>query len=169
MLNEKMLSALNKQINEEFASAYLYLSMAAYFESIDLNGFANWMRVQYQEESAHTMKIFDYVIRRSGKIELDEIVKPANSWSSPIEVFEQVLKHEQYISGCVNNLVKLSRDLVDNATEIELQWFVTEQVEEEENVQAILNKLKLVGDSGHGLLMIDAELGQRVFTPIVQP
>ena len=147
MVNEKMEAALNAQINAEIYSGYLYLSMASYFEDIDLAGFANWMRVQASEELEHGMKIYDYVIRRGASVTLEAIEKPQTEWDSPLAAFEHVLSHEKTVTGLINNLVDLAIAEKDHATNNFLQWFVEEQVEEEENAMEILAKVKLAGDS----------------------
>ncbi|MHC4945311.1 MAG: ferritin [Planctomycetota bacterium] len=165
MLNEKMEKALNKQINEEYYSSYLYVSMVAYFESLNLPGFANWMRIQAQEELVHVMKFFDYVNERGGRVTLDAIKKPAVEWASPLAAFEDAYKHECYISGCIHELANLAAELKDHPSHNFLEWFVEEQVEEEASADAIVQRLKLGGDSGAAMLMIDQELSQRVFTP----
>jgi ferritin len=167
MLKEKIQEALNKQIVAELYSSYLYLSMEAYFHSINLPGFANWMRVQTQEENAHGLMIFDYVAERGGKIKLGPIEQPPTEWDSPRAVFEAVYKHEQKVTGLINDLVDLAIEEKDHATNNFLQWFVKEQVEEEANADALLQKLKRIGDDGRGLLMLDQELAQRVFKPPV--
>ena len=164
MLKEKMLAAFNKQINAEMYSAYLYLSMEAYFQSINLTGFANWMRTQTQEEMMHAMKIYDFVFERGGKVTLEAIDKPPFSWDSPLVAFKEVLKHEQHVTSLINDLVDLAIKEKDHASNIFLQWFVTEQVEEEASADAVIQRLKLAKDNASGLFMIDAELGQRVFT-----
>ena len=168
MIGKKMEKALNGQLNAEMYSAYLYLSMAAYFESIDLPGFANWMRVQFQEEQFHAMKLFNYLLERGGKVTLDAIEAPPTEWDGPLNVIEETLKHEQKVTGLINDLVYLARGERDNAAEIFLQWFVHEQVEEEDNVGTLLGQLKLVKDNPHALFMIDRELAQRVFTPPIK-
>ena len=165
MLNEKMEKALNAQLNAEFYSAYLYLSMAAYFESANLAGLANWMRVQFQEEQFHGTRFFDFILERGGKVALAAIDEPMKDWAGPVAVFEATLAHEQKVTGLINDLVYLARDERDNASEIFLQWFVKEQVEEESTADTILSKLKLAEGSPQALLMIDQELGGRVFTP----
>ena len=164
MLKEKMLAAFNKQINAEMYSAYLYLSMEAYFQSINLTGFANWMRTQTQEEMMHAMKIYDFVFERGGKVTLEAIDKPPFSWDSPLAAFKEVLKHEQHVTSLINDLVDLAIKEKDHASNIFLQWCVTEQVEEEASADAVIQRLKLAKDNASGLFMIDAELGQRVFT-----
>lgn len=165
MISEKMQKAVNAQINAELYSAYLYLSMSAYFQSLNLPGFANWMSVQNQEETFHAMKMYDFVNERGGRVILQPIEGPPAEWPTPLAVFENVLKHEQKVTGLINNLVNLAVEEKDHATQIFLHWFVTEQVEEEANADAIVRKLKLVKDSPEGLFMMDAELAQRVFTP----
>lgn len=165
MLGEKIENALNSQMNAELYSAYLYLAMNAYFESIDLGGFANWMRIQAQEELSHGMKIHDYIIQRGGRVILDRIEKPKTEWESPLDVFEHVYAHEQKVTGLINDLVNLAIEEKDHATNNFLQWFVEEQVEEEESSSGILQKVKLAGENASSILMLDNEFGQRVFNP----
>ena len=165
MINKKMEKSFNAQLNAEYYSSYLYLSMAAYFASIDLPGFANWMRIQVQEEEFHALKFYDYIIERGGKVTLQAIEAPPTDWRSPLDAFEATLTHEQKVTGLINDLVYLARDEKDNASEIFLQWYVSEQVEEEDSVNAVLGQLKLVKDSPQALYMLDKELVQRVFTP----
>jgi len=160
-----MIESLNFQMNAELYSAYLYLSMAAYFEANDLSGFANWMRVQAKEEMTHAMKFYDYLVQRGARITLTEIKAPPTEWDSPIAIFEHVYEHEQMVTGLINKLVDLAISLSDHATNNFLQWYVAEQVEEEESSSGVLQKVKLAGDSPSGLLMLDQELAQRVFTP----
>ncbi|MBN1456466.1 MAG: ferritin [Sedimentisphaerales bacterium] len=167
MLSKKMEDAFNAQLNAELYSSYLYLSMAAYFESTNLAGFANWMNVQVQEEQFHAMKFYNYINDRGGRVKLGQIDAPQVEWDGPIAVFEATLKHEQKVTSLINNLVFLARDEKDNASEIFLQWFVNEQVEEEDNAGTLLGQLKLIKDNPHALFMIDRELSQRVFTPPV--
>lgn len=164
-MNKKIEDALNAQINAELFSAYLYLSMAAYFDSLNLTGFSNWMKVQQQEEQFHAQKIFDYINERGGRVILDALDKPATEWKSALHVFEESFKHEQYITKRINDLVELSRNENDHATYNFLQWYVSEQVEEEASVDDVVQKLKLVGDFGPGIFMVDQELAQRTFTP----
>ena len=168
MIKGKIEKALNDQINAEMYSSYLYLSMSSYFSSINLNGFATWMRVQAQEELMHAMKFYDYVIERGGRVTVKAIEAPPAEWDSPLKVFEHVYTHEQKVTGLINDLVNLAIAEKDHATTAFLQWFVTEQVEEESSADEIVQKVKLVGDQGAGLLMLDQELGQRVFTPPAQ-
>ena len=163
MIDEKMQEALNKQLNAELYSSYLYLSMSAYFQSVNLSGFANWMRVQAQEELAHALKFYDYVNERGGRVVLPAVDEPPSEWDSPLAVFEHVYEHEQKVTGLINKLVDLAVKARDHATNNFLQWFVSEQVEEEASADEVVQKLKLVGDDPSGLFMIDRELGQRVF------
>jgi ferritin len=167
MLNKKMLAALNKQINAEIYSSYLYLSMAAYAKSLGLDGFENWFRVQAQEELVHAMKFFDYVNERGGRVTLAAIEAPPAAWKSPLSAFEATLKHEQLVTSLINKLVDLAVAESDHATANVLQWFVAEQVEEEASADAIRQKLVLVGARGDALFMMDKELATRVFTPPV--
>lgn len=161
MLSPKMLQALNDQINAELYSSYLYLAMAARCEALNLPGAAHWLRVQSQEEHEHAMKFFKYVTERQGEVKLQAIKEPPSSWNKLCELFDDVLAHEQYITGRINDLVKLAREENDYATENFLQWFVKEQVEEEASVDTIIQRLKLVGEMPQGLFFIDRELGQR--------
>jgi ferritin len=160
-----MQAALNKQVNAEFYSAYLYLSMSAYFESINLKGFANWMRIQFQEETAHAAKFYDFIGERGGRVLLEAIEMPKTAWDSAIEVFEDTLKHERHVTSLIHNLVSLAQEEKDPATGSFLQWFVDEQVEEEANADEMLQQLKLIEGQGAGLFMLDREARQRVFTP----
>jgi ferritin len=160
-----MEEALNGQLNAELYSAYLYLSMAAFFESISLPGFANWMRVQFQEEQFHAMKFYDYIIERDGKVLLKTIEAPPHEWNSPLGIFEATLKHEQKVTGLINELVNLSTEEKDHAANNFLQWFVKEQVEEEGNVNKVLGQLQLVKDSPQATFIMDKDMAQRVFTP----
>ncbi len=166
MIDKEMEEAINKQINEEMYSAYLYLSMSAYFERIGLKGFANWMYVQYQEEMDHAMKFYRYLIERGGSVKLYAINEPPHGWDSPLHAFEETLKHEKHITECINNLVDLAEKKRDRATFNLLQWYVDEQVEEEANDEEIIQMLKIVGDRGNGLFMIDRELAKRTYTPL---
>lgn len=165
MISTKMEEALNGQMNAEMYSAYLYLSMESYFKLLNLNGFANWMRIQNQEEQFHAMKFYDYIIERGGRVTLRKIEAPPSNWDSPLAVFEATLEHERKVTGLINDLVHLAREEEDNASEVFLQWFVNEQVEEEDNVSTVLGQLKLIKESPQALFMLDKEMGQRVFTP----
>jgi len=165
MLDKKMEKALNGQIGAEFSSSYLYLAMSAYFDSAGLPGAAQWMKAQAQEEWFHGMKLYAYVNERGGRVLLAAIPQPPADWKSPLHVFQDVLAHEQKVTGLINGLANLALDIRDHATNIFLQWFVAEQVEEEATVGAVLAKLKLIGKDTSSLFTLDRELGQRVFTP----
>jgi len=158
MLSPKLTDALNQQINEEYYSSYLYLAMAAYFEDKNLDGCAHWMRMQALEEWDHGMKIFDYMIERGGRVELRAVAAPDKEWDSPTHAFEASLEHEQYMTKNINALADLAIQEKDHATNNILQWYVTEQVEEEAQVEDILKKLELMGNTGTGLFMMDREL-----------
>ena len=165
MLNETIAKTLNEQINGELFSSYLYISMSAYFESISLDGCAKWMRLQAQEELEHSIKIFNYINERGGRCVMETIEKPQTEWDSPLHVFEDVVKHEQKVTAMINNLVDCAVEERDHATRNFLEWFVAEQVEEEANVGAVCDKMRMVaGDSG-GLFALDLELGKRVLHP----
>jgi ferritin len=161
MLSKKMEKALNEQINAELYSAYLYLSMAAWFQSQNLPGFGAWMRVQAKEENGHAMKFFDFINERRGKVALKAIAEPAKEWKSPLAAFEASFEHEQYITGRISDLVNLAADEKDHATVNFLQWFVKEQVEEEASVDSAVQKLKMAEKAPGALLMLDQVMGQR--------
>ncbi len=160
-LSKKMQDALNEQIKEEIASAYIYLSMAAYCESINLAGFARWMVAQSQEEWGHAMKFYNYIYDRGGRVVLEGIDKPATEFAGPVDVFEKTLAHEQFITGRIHNLYAMAAEEKDYASQGVLQWFVNEQVEEEKTAGDILEMLKMVGDKGQGLILLDRQLAQR--------
>lgn len=161
MMKQKIEDAFNKHLNAESFSAHLYMSMSAYFQSINLKGMAHWMRLQADEETMHEMKFFDYILARGGKVVLDQVNAPPIEWDSPLAVFEAAYGHEQMISDKINKLVDLSLEESDHASNAFLQWFVTEQVEEEESVLEIVDQLKLIeGDRG-AFFLLDRELGQR--------
>ena len=164
MISQQIQDAFNEQLNAELYSAYLYLSMSAYFESINLKGFSNWMRCQAQEEMVHAMKFYGFVNDRSGRVVLSAIEGPPVKWESPLSAFEDAYKHEQKVTGLINGLVDLALKEKDHAAGTFLQWFVTEQVEEEASADGVVQKLKLAGGQGAALFMIDAELATRVFT-----
>lgn len=161
MLSSRMEKALNQQINAELYSSYLYLSLAAYFESENLKGMAHWMRLQSVEETAHAMRFFDFINDRGGRVELTVIETPKTKWQSPREAFEDVCAHERKVSTMIDELMNLAVVEKDGAAHDFLEWFVREQVEEEATAQLILTRLKLVGDSGVGLYLLDQELGKR--------
>jgi ferritin len=162
MLNPKMQDAFNKQMNAEFYSSYLYLSMCAYFESKNLKGMAHWMSLQCGEERLHAMRFYNYVNSRSGRVTLTQIDAPKTEWKSPLDAFEDAYKHELKISGLINELMNLTMAEKDHAAHDFLEWFVQEQVEEEGAAQLIVDQLKMVGDNGVGLFMLDQQLSQRV-------
>lgn len=165
MISKKMEEALNGQVNAELYSAYLYLSMESYFKSLNLNGFATWMRVQTQEEVAHAMKIYEFLNERGGRAILKAIDGPQTEWDSPLAVFEAVYVHEQKVTGLINDLVDLAIKEKDHATNTFLQWFVNEQVEEESSADEVVQQLKMMENAPGGMFMLDRELGQRIFTP----
>jgi ferritin len=161
MLSKKLENAINKQINAELWSAYLYLSMSAYFESINLSGFANWMRVQGQEELGHAMRFYKHVVERRGRVAVSAITAPPINWKSPLNTFEEAFKHEQKVTGMIDNLANMAAAEKDYATANMLQWFIDEQVEEELSTDTIAQKLKMIGTNTGGLYMLDRELAQR--------
>jgi len=161
MLSAKLQEALNKQINAELYSAYLYLSMSASLEAQNWGGMATWLKAQAQEELGHAMKIYGYVFERNGTVELGQIDAPKGSWASPLKAFEDAHKHEIKVTGLINKLVELAAKEKDHATTAFLQWFVTEQVEEEASTLDVVDKLKLIGDHTGSLFMLDRGLGQR--------
>ena len=161
MLSQKMTDALNDQINKEMYSAYLYMSMSVASDEMGLNGFANWFMVQYHEEMYHAMKIYEYVGRQGGKITLKAIAEPPADFSSPLDMFTKTLEHEQFVTRSINDLMDLAIEERDHASRIFLQWYVTEQVEEEENDNDMIAQLKLIGDNPQGLMMLDRELTGR--------
>ncbi len=164
MLDKEMAQALNDQINREMYSAYLYMSMSACSSNTGLKGFANWFMVQYHEEMFHAMKLYEYVQRQGEVVKLEAIKAPPAEFSSQLDMFTQTLAHEQYITSSINELMELAISKKDHATQIFLEWYVTEQVEEEENDNDIIAQLKLIGDNVHALLMLDRELSARAAT-----
>jgi ferritin len=161
MLSKKMEGALNDQMNKEFYSYYLYLSMAAHFESSNLKGFGHWLRVQAKEESEHAMKFYEYLIQRGGQVALQTIAAPPSAWKSNKLVFQDAYQHEQKVTALIAKLVDWAKSEKDYATENFLQWFVKEQVEEESIAHEVLQKLQLIGSDGSALLILDNELGKR--------
>ncbi|HSV26718.1 MAG TPA: ferritin [Sedimentisphaerales bacterium] len=164
-ISNKISDAMNKQINAEMYSAYMYLSMAAWFEKENFAGFANWMKVQAQEEMTHAMKFYDFIIERQGAVKLMAIDCPPSDWKDPLAIFQDALKHEQKVTGLINGLTDIAIAEKDYASQIFLQWFVTEQVEEEASADAVVQQLKLMAGAPGAILMLDRELGRRVFTP----
>jgi ferritin len=161
MLSKSLQDAINEQMKHEIESAYLYLAMSAYCESINLPGTAAWLRVQWQEELSHAMKLFTYVHDRGGRVVLKAVDQPPVDYASPYEIFKQVLAHEQKVTGMINKLYEAAIRENDYATQVELQWFIKEQVEEEKNATDILRLFEMVGDSGISLMMLDRQLGSR--------
>ncbi|MGQ7869279.1 ferritin [Sunxiuqinia sp. sy24] len=168
MLKEQVLKALNKQINAEMHSAYLYLSMSAYFEDKGLGGFANWMKVQYQEELSHALKIFEFVNERNGRVLLEPIDGVPTEFGGIIDVYEKTLEHEQKVTQMIDELMDVAVSASDHATQSFLQWFVDEQVEEEANVNELLDNLRLIDGQGNGLFMLNRELQARTFVDATQ-
>jgi len=161
MIGKKLNDAINAQIKNELESYYIYLSMSAYFHSKAFDGMGHWMRVQAHEEMTHAMKFFNHLIDRGGKVVLKDLKQLKTAWKSPLEAFQDAYKHEQKISGMIHKLVELAREEKDHATEVFLNWFVEEQVEEESHALQIVEKLKMVGAHPGGLYMLDRELGAR--------
>jgi ferritin len=161
MLSKAMQDAINEQVKDELYSAYLYLSMGAYFEATSLPGFAAWMRAQSQEEVEHAMKLFDFVNERGGRVTLQAIEQPPVEFESPRDVFEATYEHEQKVTGLIHDLYELALEENDYAAQVMLHWFIDEQVEEEDSVSQILDTLERIGDKDQGLIMLDRELGQR--------
>ncbi len=168
MLNEKMEKEFNEQINKELFSAYLYLDMKSKFSEMNLQGFVNWMDVQVQEEKAHAMGMYDYVLERGGKVELLAIDKPEVEGKTPLEIFEQVLKHEEFVTSRINHLMDVADEVRDRAALSFLDWYLKEQVEEESNVGGVLATLRLIGEDKKALLMLDKDLAARTFVaPVI--
>mgnify|MGYP001066703062 CR=1 FL=1 len=161
MLSKAVQDAINEQVKDELYSAYLYLAMDAYFESMSLPGFAAWMRAQSQEEVAHAMKLFDFINERGGRVELQAIEQPPVDFDSPRDVFEATYEHEQKVTALIHDLYEVALEENDYAAQVMLHWFIDEQVEEEAGVSQILDTLERIGDSEQGLIMLDRELGQR--------
>lgn len=165
MIDERVSSALSSQINKELYSAYLYVAMTAYFESRSLRGFSSWMQVQVKEEMTHAEKLLRFVLERGGHAHFDAIGQPPAEWATPLALFEAALQHERVVTQSINELVDVAVAARDHATTHFLQWFVDEQVEEEANFDAVVQQLRLAGDHGAALMLLDRELGARVFTP----
>ena len=164
-LNDTIQEALNRHINEEFYASYLYLSMSAYCESVDLPGFAHWLRIQSQEEYAHAMNLFDFVQDRQGRVTLFPIEQPTVEFGSVLDIMEATLSHEQEVSRLINRLYELASQQSDYPTQVHLQAFITEQIEEEKAASDIVAKLRMIGEDSSSLLMLDTELAARQLTP----
>ncbi len=165
-MNQRVEKALQEQINKEFYSAYLYLSMEQYFVEENMPGMANWMHQQFEEEQAHGMKMVGYLNTQGVKVELEAIQKPDREWHSIKEVFENVLHHEQFISNSIKEIQKIASEEHDYSAINFLQWFIDEQIEEEDNARMLIKQLELIGDNGYGLLMLDRELADRKFEDV---
>ena len=165
MIAKRMCEAMNMQIKHELESYYIYLSMVAYFHEQNLDGMAHWMRCQAHEEMIHAMKFFDHIIDRGGNVKLLDLKQLKTTWKSPLEAWKDAYGHEQFISGKINELIKISREENDYSSEPLLHWFANEQIEEEKNTDKVVKELEMIGSSKEGLLMVDRELGTRVFTP----
>ncbi len=165
-MNKKLEQQLNKQVNAEMGAAYLYLSMSAYFAENNLHGFSHWMKIQFREEQAHATKLYSYIIERGGKVVLEEIEAPKKVWNGIIDAFEDVLKHEEKVTALINDLTDLAIKEKDNASAALLQWFVSEQVQEEDMVSNVLDSLKLYSKDTSGLLLLDKEASTREYEPI---
>ena len=161
MFSNKVQEAMNEQIKNELYSAYIYLSMAAHFEAVNLPGFAHWMRMQSNEEVAHAMKFFDFINERGGRVELRSIDQPPIEWGSPLEIFETALGHEQKVTGMINNIYEIAINEKDYPSQIMLQWFIDEQVEEEKSAGEIVETLKMFGEKDTVTLLLDRQLGER--------
>ena len=161
MINQKMEQAINDQIQKELYSSYLYLAMSTYSESQNLKGFAHWLKLQHDEEKEHAMKLVDYLLERGGKVAFQALEAPPTEFGTPVEVFEQVLAHELYITASIHKLYELAVAEKDIAAQIFLQWFVTEQVEEEANVTEVLEKLKVIGENSNGIFYMDSAMAKR--------
>ncbi len=165
MISAKMQKAINNQIQAEMYSANLYLAMSGYCMSKNLKGFANWLRVQYQEETMHALKFVDYILERGGELELKELEAPPAEFGKPVEVFEKILAHEQHVTSLINKLYEVAVEEKDVAAQIFLQWFITEQVEEEASASEVLEQLRMIGDKNSGLFYLDKELATRTYQP----
>jgi len=168
MISQKLQDAINDQINNEMYSEYYYLSMASFFSSIGLNGFENFFLVQVEEERFHSMKMYDFLNGKGGRVILKTINAPATEFKSALEVFKLAYEHEKFVSKCINELMDVAIEVKDHAAKSFLNWFVDEQVEEEASMDSILNKLILINGDGMGLLMLDKEFSMRTFIPPVK-
>ena len=164
-MNAAVQNAFNEQIKNELFSGYLYLSMSAHFDHANFPGFAHWMRLQAQEELAHAMRLFDYVLRRGGRVELHGIDAPTTDFGGPLSLFESVLEHERAVTGTIHGLFELSGEEGDWAAQQELQWFIAEQVEEEGSASTARDQVRMAGEDQAALLMLDQQFGRRVADP----
>lgn len=161
MLTKKIQDALNKQLNNELYSSYVYLSMSAYFQASNLPGFAHWMAVQSKEENKHAMKFYSHIVENGGRVILEAIAKPATDYKSPLDVMKKALEQEKGVTASINAIYELAQKEKDYPTHVMLQWFITEQVEEEKTAGDIIEMLKMIGDAPAGLIMADRQLGAR--------
>jgi ferritin len=166
MLTKKMVEAINAQINREMYSAYLYMAMSAHSTGLGLKGFANWFMVQYHEEMFHAMRMYEYVLKQGGAVQLKAIEQPPSTFDSVLDMFQKTLAHEQGVTKNINDLMDLAIAERDHATQIFYQWYVTEQIEEEENDTDIINQLKLIDGNPQGLMMLDKDLAARATTVV---
>ena len=160
-MKESVRRAINNQINHEFHAAYLYLAMAGHFELESLNGFGQWMRAQAREEVEHAMRLFDFMLQRGERVDLDEIAAPDAEFDSPVSIFRAALEHERKVTGLIHELYELASEEKDYPTRLELQWFIQEQVEEEDSVGSMVAQLEMAGENRAALLMLDRTLGDR--------
>ncbi|NIP81332.1 MAG: ferritin [Gemmatimonadetes bacterium] len=160
-MDQQVKELINDQIAHEFYAAYLYLAMAAHFEAKNYEGFAQWMRMQAKEEEAHAMKLFDYLVERGAQIELKQIDKPPVEFGTPVEAFRAALEHEQKVTGLINKIYEAAVEAKDYPTQIMLQWFIEEQVEEEDTTGTAVERLEMAGDNNAALMFLDAEFGKR--------
>ena len=160
-ISKKMQAAINEQINAELFSAYLYLSMSAYFESLNLGGFARWLRVQFEEEQVHALKFYDYLLERGGEVELKAISSPTAKWASPLDAFKEVQAHEQKVTSLIHKLYETAMEDKDYASQVLLQWYINEQVEEEKNAAEVVINLERIEARDTAVLMLDHRLGKR--------
>ena len=163
-MKQAVLDGINEQIKNELYSGYLYLGMSSHFEMENLKGFAHWMRLQAQEELEHAVRLFDHVARRGGRVTLHAIDAPPTEFGTPLSIFQRALEHERHVTRSINELYRLARQENEYATELELQWFVQEQVMEEDNAATAVDQLELAGDNKAALLMLDRQFGQRLGT-----
>lgn len=165
MINEKVSDVLNSQINKEFYSAYLYLAMSAHFDKIGLYGFSNWTKVQAREEVDHGMILFDYIVNRDGRVKLEQIDAPESNFESPLSIFEKILEHEKFVTDSINCVASMSDDECDLATREFIDWYISEQVEEEANARNVIKNLKMFGEDKCALYNLDKEYGKREYSP----
>lgn len=167
MLSEKLLNAINDQMNFEFESAHIYLAMAGYAADLDLDGFANFFVIQAEEERFHAMKFYNFINEMDGRVTIASMKDPQNEFKSLLDVFTKALEHEKVVTQRIYNLMDLATEEKEHATISMLKWFIDEQVEEQSTFKGIIKKIERLGDNSHGIFMLDAEMAQRTFTPPV--